>query len=214
MRLVLFGPPGAGKGTQAKLLAEHRNLLHLSTGDMLRAAVRNETPVGLEANGYMKEGELVPDDVVNRIVEEAIADLDHSGFILDGYPRTIEQAEFLLGRLELKGTPLDAVVSLQVPEEHIVQRLSRRRTDKETGEIYHLDFKPPPADIPQDRLQHRSDDQPEAIRNRLVEYHSKTKPLEDFFRSRARFIEVEGLGGLEEVREHIEEALSSLEATA
>ena len=214
MRLVLFGPPGAGKGTQAKLLAEHRNLLHLSTGDMRRAAIRNETPVGVEASGYMTAGELVPDVVVNRIVAEALSEIDYAGFILDGYPRTVDQAQFLLDLLEEKRAPLDAVVSLRVPEEHIVHRLSRRRTDRETGEIYHLDFNPSPADVPEERLQHRADDQPEAIRKRLTEYHTKTEPLESFFKTRTRFVEVDGMGGLDEIRERVEEALSTIETTA
>ena len=214
MRLVLFGPPGAGKGTQAKLLAGRRNLLHLSTGDMLRAAIKNRTPVGIEANDYMMIGELVPDDVVNHIVGESLSGIDHDGFVLDGYPRTVDQAQFVLDLLEENDAPLDAVVSLRVPEEHIVQRLSRRRTDKETGEIYHLDFNPPPSNIPEDRLQHRADDQPEAIRNRLTEYHAKTEPLENFFRANARFIEVDGVGDLDAVRERVEEALSAIEATA
>ena len=214
MRLVLFGPPGAGKGTQAKLLAEHRNLLHLSTGDMLRTAVKNETPVGIEANRYMAAGELVPDDVVNGIVAETLAEIDHTGFILDGYPRTVDQAQFLLDLLEENNAPLDAVVSLRVPEEHIVQRLSRRRTDRETGEIYHLDFNPPPANLPETRLQHRADDQPEAIRKRLTEYRTKTEPLENFFKAKAHFVEVDGMGGLDEVRERVEEALSTIETTA
>ncbi len=214
MRLVLFGPPGAGKGTQAKLLAEHRNLLHLSTGDMLRAAVKNGTPVGIEANGYMTAGELVPDDVVNRIVAEKLGEIGYNGFVLDGYPRTIEQAEFILDTLKKNDAPLDCVLRLRVPGEHIVQRLSRRRTDKETGEIYHLDFNPPPASIPQDRLQHRSDDQPEAILKRLTEYHTKTLPLEDFFKQNARLVEVNGMGELDEVRERVEEALSAVESEA
>jgi len=214
MRLVLFGPPGAGKGTQAKLLAEHRNLLHLSTGDMLRAAIRNETPVGVEASGYMTAGELVPDVVVNRIVAEALSKIDYAGFILDGYPRTVDQAQFLLDLLEENNASLDAVVSLRVPEEHIVQRLSRRRTDRETGEIYHLDFNPPPTDLPETRLQHRADDQPEAIRKRLVEYHTKTEPLENIFKTRALYVEVDGMGGLDEVRKRVEEALSMIGTTA
>lgn len=211
MRLVLFGPPGAGKGTQARLLAEHRNLLHLSTGDMLRAAVRNQTLVGKEANGYMTAGELVPDDVVNRIVAEALAETGYTGFVLDGYPRTVEQAQFLLNLLKEKGARLDSVLSLRVPEENIVQRLSRRRTDKETGEIYHLDFNPPPAGLPEGRLRHRADDRPEAIRKRLTEYHSKTEPLENHFKAEGLLVEIDGMGELDAVRRRVENVLSAIE---
>ncbi|NNF56665.1 MAG: adenylate kinase [Rhodothermaceae bacterium] len=207
MRLILFGPPGAGKGTQAKLLAKHHGLRHLSTGDMLRAAVRNESPVGKEAKGHMDAGELVPDDVVNRIVAETLAEIGYDDFILDGYPRTVDQAEFLVEALSDQDAPINAVVSLRVPEEHIVQRLSRRRTDRETGAIYHLDFNPPPADVTAERLLHRSDDEPEAIRTRLEEYHAKTQPLEAFFRAHVRFLDVDGLGSLDEVQARIDEAL-------
>lgn len=212
MRLVLFGPPGAGKGTQAKLLAEHHDLQHLSTGDILRAAVRNQTPVGREAQGFMDAGQLVPDDVVNRIVAEAVGALGYDGFILDGYPRTVEQAAYLDAVLKEQEAPLDAVVSLRVPEEALVQRLSRRRTDPATGAIYHLDFKPPPPEVPAERLVHRKDDQPEAILERLREYHAKTQPLEDYFRTRAHFVEVDGLGTLDAVRERIGEALDGVRA--
>ena len=210
MRLILFGPPGAGKGTQAKLLADHHDLRHLSTGDMLRAAVRNQTPVGKEAKGHMDAGELVPDEVVNRIVAETLQEIGYADFILDGYPRTVDQAEFVVKALSENDAPISAVVSLRVPEDRIVQRLSRRRTDRETGAIYHLDFNPPPADLPADRLVHRSDDQPEAIRTRLEEYHAKTQPLEVFFRSHVRFLDVDGLGTLNEVQGRIDEALASV----
>jgi adenylate kinase len=210
MRLILFGPPGAGKGTQAKALAAAHGLRHLSTGDMLRTAIANRTPVGLEAEGYMKEGKLVPDRVVNGIVEECLADLGHRGFVLDGYPRTVEQAEFLADLLDRHGAGIDAVVSLTVPEEAIVQRLSRRRTDRETGAIYHLDFNPPPPDVPEHRLVHRPDDAPEAIRTRLRVYRAETAPLEAFFRARGRFVEVDGTGPLDAVRARIDDALAAV----
>lgn len=207
MRLVLFGPPGAGKGTQARSLVERYGLKQISTGDLFRAALRDETPVGLEAKAYMDRGELVPDSVVNRMVEEALAAEGHDQFVLDGFPRTTPQADWLRGYLDAHGAPLDAVLSLKVDPELIVQRLSRRRTDRETGAIYHLDFNPPPADVPADRLVHRDDDRPEAIRNRLRVYEAETRPLEAYFRANGPLFEIDGEGGIGEVQERIEAAL-------
>jgi adenylate kinase len=211
MRLVLFGPPGAGKGTQARRLTERLSLQQISTGDLFRAALRDETPVGLEAKRYLDEGKLVPDAVVNKMVEGALDALGHDDFILDGFPRTVEQARWLLGYLEEAGAPLDAVLSLKVEPELIVQRLSRRRTDRETGEIYHLDFNPPPDDIPSDRLLHRSDDQPDKIRTRLKVYEDETRPLVAVLRERTAFFEIDGVGAIEEVQERILEALGAVE---
>jgi adenylate kinase len=212
MRLVLFGPPGAGKGTQARRLTERLSLEQVSTGDLFRAALRDETPVGLEAKRYLDEGRLVPDAVVNKMVEGALDALGHDDFILDGFPRTVEQAHWLLGHLEAVNAPLDAVLSLKVEPELIVQRLSRRRTDRETGAIYHLDFNPPPDDVPADRLLHRTDDHPEKIRTRLKVYEDETRPLEEVFRERTRFYEINGVGAIEEVQERILEAIGEAEA--
>ena len=209
MRLVLFGPPGAGKGTQARRLTERFDLQQVSTGDLFRAALRDETPVGLEAKRFLDEGKLVPDAVVNKMVEGALDALGHDDFILDGFPRTVEQARWLLGYLDEVGAPLDAVLSLKVEPELIVQRLSRRRTDRATGEIYHLDFNPPPADVPPERLLHRSDDQPDAIRTRLKVYVDQTRPLEAIFREDAPFFEIDGVGEIDEVHERILDALST-----
>lgn len=208
MRLVLFGPPGAGKGTQARRLTERFSLRQISTGDLFRTALRDETPVGLEAKRYLDEGKLVPDAVVNRMVEGALDALGHDDFILDGFPRTVEQARWLLGYLDRVDAPLDAVVSLKVEPDLIVQRLSRRRTDRETGAIYHLDFNPPPADLPADRLIHRSDDQPEAIRTRLAVYEEETRPVEDVFRGAVPFFEINGIGEIDEVQHRVLDALS------
>jgi adenylate kinase len=207
MRLVLFGPPGAGKGTQARLLADRFDLTQISTGDLFRAALQKETQVGLEARAYMDRGSLVPDSVVNRMVAERLAELDHADFILDGFPRTIPQAEWLRDHLEKEGAPLSAVISLKVDTEQIVRRLSRRRCDPETGEIYHLDFNPPPPELPEERLLQRADDRPEAVRNRLEEYEDKTRPLEAYFREHATFLEIDGEGGIEEVHRRIVAAL-------
>ena len=208
MRLALFGPPGAGKGTQAKRLAQSHGLDHLSTGDLFRAAIRDETDLGRRVTALLKAGELVPDDVTNGIVAERLAALDYGAFVLDGYPRTVAQAEWMVDHLADAGAPLDAVVSLRVPDESVVARLSRRRTDVETGAIYHLDFNPPPADVPAERLKHRSDDEPDAIRHRLEVYHAETAPVEAYLRAHVRFFEVDGTGGLDEVQARIEGVLA------
>lgn len=203
MRLALFGPPGAGKGTQAKRLAAAHDLAHLSTGDMFRAAIREGSDLGQRVDALLKAGSLVPDETTNGIVAERLAALVDQGFVLDGFPRTIPQAEWLIEHLADADTPLDAVVSLQVPEDDLVQRLSRRRTDPETGAIYHLDFNPPPADAV-DRLVHRSDDQPDAIRHRLAVYHDETAPVEATLRAHVRYFEVDGTGELDDVQSRIE----------
>ena len=207
MRLVLFGPPGAGKGTQARRLTEHFALQQISTGDLFRAALRDQTPVGIEAKRYLDAGQLVPDAVVNRMVEGALDALGHDGYILDGFPRTVEQARWLLDFLDANHAPLDAVLSLKVDTERIVGRLSRRRTDRDTGEIYHLDFNPPPADLPTDRLIHRSDDQPDAIRTRLGVYEEETRPVEQVFRGAVPFFEIDGIGEIDEVQQRLIDAL-------
>mgnify|MGYP001500956418 CR=1 FL=1 len=208
MRLALFGPPGAGKGTQAKRLAHAHGLTHLSTGDLFRAAIRQKTPLGVRVTELLAAGELVPDDVTCGIVADTLAEIGTRDFVLDGFPRTVPQAEWLVKHLAEAEAPLDAMISLEVPDDQIVHRLSRRRTDPATGEIYHLDFNPPPEDVPADRLLHRSDDHPEAIQTRLGEYHRETQPLETFFRERSRFVEIDGTGALDEVQGRIGEALA------
>ena len=209
MRLALFGPPGAGKGTQAKRLAQTHGLTHLSTGDLFRAAIRDQTPLGRQVDGLLRAGSLVPDDMTCGIVADRLAALDGGGFVLDGFPRTVPQAEWLLAHLDQANISLDAVVSLQVPEEDLVERLSRRRTDPETGAIYHLDFNPPPAELPAERLVHRPDDQPKAIRHRLAVYHDETAPVEATLRAHARYFEVDGTGELDAVQERIEQAVAT-----
>lgn len=210
MRLVLFGPPGAGKGTQARRLTDRFGLRQISTGDLFRAALRDETPLGIEAKRYMDEGKLVPDAVTNAMVEEALEGVVYDDFILDGFPRTIEQARWLLDHLREQGRPLDAVLSLKVDHDAIVRRLSRRRTDRETGAIYHLDFNPPPPDVPEDRLVHRADDEPDAIRTRLRVYEEETRPLEAYFREHATLFEIDGMGEIEEVERRVLSALADV----
>lgn len=210
MRLILFGPPGAGKGTQAKLLEERRGLTKISTGDIIRDAMAAETPVGKEAKAYVERGDLVPDRVVRKLAEHAIADEEYDDFTLDGYPRTTQQAEWLTEFLHEHDTPLDAVVSLDVPDEVIVDRLSKRRVHKDTGENYHLDVKPPPEDVDPDLIIQRPDDKPETIRNRLEVYHEETAPLKSYYKKRDLFVVVDGTGGFEDVYSRIEDALDGI----
>ena len=209
MRLALFGPPGAGKGTQAKRLAARHDLDHVSTGDLFRAAIREQTALGKTVKGLLENGELVPDDVTNDLVAERLASQPDGGFVLDGFPRTVAQAEWLIAHLAAAGRPLDAVVSLRVPDEAVVERLSNRRTDPETGAIYHLEFNPPPDSLPASRLVRRSDDEPAAIRHRLQIYHDETHPVEAYLRAHVRFFEVDGTGPLEAVEARITEAITA-----
>ena len=208
MRLAFFGPPGAGKGTQAKRLADHHRFTHVSTGDLFRAAIRDQTELGRQVSALLDAGQLVPDDVTNAMVAEKLEALVYERFVLDGFPRTVDQAEWLLGHLAEHDAPLDAVLSLRVPEDDIVNRLSRRRTDRETGAIYHLDFNPPPDDVPDDRLVHRSDDEPAAIRRRLEVYHDETAPVEATLRAHVRFFDIDGTGPLDEVQGRVTAAIT------
>lgn len=214
MRLIIFGPPGAGKGTQATLLEERRGLVQISTGDIIREAMKNETPVGKEAKSYVEQGELVPDEVVRKLAENAIADEDHDDFVLDGYPRTEQQADWLTEFLETHDAPLDAVLSLSVPDEVIVRRLSRRRVHRETGETYHLDHNPPPDDVDPSDVVQRDDDKPDTIRKRLSVYREETEPLEDYYERRGTLVSVDGEGDIEEVYERIVRVLEDRIATS
>ncbi|MCS3627163.1 adenylate kinase [Salinibacter ruber] len=211
MRLIIFGPPGAGKGTQAGLLEERHGITQISTGDILREAMAQETELGQKAKSYIDAGELVPDALVRDLAEQAIADEGHDDFMLDGYPRTDQQAEWLTEFLESNETPLDGVLSMKVPDDVLVRRLSRRRVHEETGETYHLDHDPPPEDVDPDRIVQRSDDEPETIQNRLDVYREETAPLATYYEERDLLVPVDGTGGIEEVFGRIEEALDALE---
>lgn len=204
MRLVLLGPPGAGKGTQAKLLAEQFRVPQVSSGDLLREAVQRETPLGLEAKGFMERGELVPDEVLLGAIEERLAAADcYQGFILDGFPRTIAQAEALCKLLGAGKLRLDSVVSMRVPEPTLVSRLSGRRTCRNCGALYHVEFNPPRQAEVCNRcgsdLFQREDDREETIRARLQVYARQTAPLLDWYRERGRLAEIDGLGDRSEV---------------
>lgn len=214
MRLVIFGPPGAGKGTQARLLEERRGITQISTGDILRAALEEETPLGQKAKSYVESGELVPDELVRKLAEQAITDEGYDDFVLDGYPRTQQQAEWLTKFLEEHEAPLDAVVSLEVPDEVLVRRLSRRRIHDETGETYHLDHNPPPDDVDPDLIVQRSDDEPETVRNRLAVYREETEPLVSYYEKQDALVSVDGVGNIEEVFQRIERVLGASERPA
>jgi len=210
MRLLLFGPPGAGKGTQARKLVDRYNLTQIATGNIIRAAMKNDTPVGREAKSYVEEGELVPDEVVRKLAENAIAREDCEDFILDGYPRTIQQATWLTTFLSEHDAPLQAVLSLEVDDEEIVDRLSKRRVHAETGENYHLDVNPPPDDVDEDLIVQRPDDQPDTVRNRLSVYREQTEPLKSYYRERDLLVPVDGTGTPDEVHQRIADTLTSL----
>ncbi|MDA0684181.1 MAG: adenylate kinase [Bacteroidetes bacterium] len=199
MRIVLFGPPGVGKGSQARFLSEREHVKHISTGELLRGAIRSKSELGRKARSYVEEGELVPGVLVRALAEDAIKDSGYKSFVLDGYPRTIEQAEWLDTYLKDAGHQLDSVLSLIVPSEVIIDRLSKRRVDRTTGENFHLDFKPPPPDIPASRIIQRKDDMPESILHRLQIYHEETHPVQAWYRERGMLQEVAGAGSFEEV---------------
>ncbi|NBC85349.1 MAG: adenylate kinase, partial [Bacteroidetes bacterium] len=198
------------KGTQARRLERDRGLEQIATGDIIRAAMKNETPVGLEAKSYVEKGELVPDEVVRKLAENAIADRGLDDFILDGYPRTTQQAEWLTEFEEKNDAPIHACISLQVPDEVIVDRLSKRRVHRQTGTTYHLDHNPPPEDVDADMIIQRDDDRPATVRNRLNVYREETQPLEDYYEGRDLLVQVDGTGDIEEVYDRITGVLDDL----
>jgi adenylate kinase len=209
MRMILVGPPGAGKGTQAIRLVERFAMPHISSGDMLRAAVTEGTELGRKADGFMKAGQLVPDDVVIGMVIERISKLDcKAGFMLDGFPRTRPQAEALDAELTRHGLALDRVLLIEVPDALILDRITGRRTDPVTGRIYHLTFDPPPPEVV-GRLVHRKDDTAEASGARLAKYHSETTPILPFYQGKGILRRVDGDAAPDRVTARIVSALES-----
>jgi adenylate kinase len=209
MRMILVGPPGAGKGTQAARLVDSYRIPHISSGDMLRAAVKEGTQLGQEADRYMKAGKLVPDEVVIGMILERIAKPDcANGFMLDGFPRTRPQAEALDRAMRDAGVRLDAVVLIEVPDQLLEERAVGRRTDPETGTIYHLKYNPPPEEIAE-RLVHRKDDTIEAVSTRIQKYHSETAPIIPFYGEQGILKRVDGVGDPDAITERIRAALAS-----
>ncbi len=215
LNLILLGPPGSGKGTQGERLQEDLELPYYATGDILRAAVRDETDIGKAAKEYMDRGDLVPDEVIIGVIAERLesGEADH-GFLLDGFPRTVPQAEALDRKLGELGRQLTAVVLIDVSDEEIVRRLSGRRVCVEAGHVYHVDFNPPASDgvcdIDGSELIVRDDDKPDVVRHRLDQYHEKTAPLVDFYSKQALLNKVDGSQDPDRVGESVRSLISTL----
>jgi adenylate kinase len=213
MRLVLVGPPGAGKGTQAEFIAEHFSIPKISTGDIFRGNVSNGTDLGKMAKKYMDAGDLVPDEVTNAMVRDRLGEPDAAhGFLLDGFPRNIPQAYELDGILNEIGTSLGVVLDLNVDNEEVVRRLSGRRTCKSCGHVWHIEYdRPKRADVCDKcggQLYLRDDDHPETVRHRLDVYTEQTSPLVHFYEQRKQLVEIDALGTVEDVTERAIAALT------
>jgi len=212
MHLVLLGPPGAGKGTQARLVQEHLGAVHISTGDLLRAAIRRETEAGRAARPYMERGELVPDQLVIEMIEGRISKPDcATGFLLDGFPRTLVQGEVLDRMLVRRCLNLDHVVDLQVPRDELTRRLTGRRTCAKCGRMYHVEWNPPAVDGRCEecggKLFQRDDDRAEVILSRLNVYERETHPLRSYYAERGLLREIDGTGSAEDICSAILERL-------
>lgn len=215
LNLVLLGPPGSGKGTQGERLQEDLRLPYYATGDILRAAVRDGTDLGKQAREYMDRGDLVPDEVMVGLIAARVASAEAAdGFILDGFPRTMAQAEALDGKLSGLGRALTAVLLIEVPDEEVVRRLSGRRVCVKEGHVFHMDFDPPKeegvCDICGGRLEIRDDDKPEVIRRRLGTYHEKTEPLVAYYEERGLLYRIDGLPLPDEVAARIRALLATV----
>jgi adenylate kinase len=219
MRLILLGGPGAGKGTQANLIKDRYQIPQISTGDMLRAALKEGTELGLKAKEYMDAGKLVPDDVIIGLVKERIKESDcEKGFLFDGFPRTIPQAD----AMKEAGVPIEAVVDIDVPDGEIIKRMGGRRVHLASGRTYHIVFNPPKEEGKDDEtgepLIQRDDDKEETVHKRLDVYHAQTEPLVDYYKgweksgesAAPKYIRIDGVGKVEEIRDQIYAALDNL----
>jgi adenylate kinase len=208
MNLILLGPPGAGKGTQAQRMVDRYHIPQISTGDILRTAVKESTPLGMKAKGFMDQGQLVPDEIVIGIIEDRLKAKDcDSGFILDGFPRTIPQAEALQPILTNIEKKIDHVINIEVDPEELVRRLIGRRTCKNCGAMFHLLFQPPKKEGICDRcggtLYQRGDDKEETIRTRLKEYEKQTAPLIQYYQGKKTLRSIQGVGGPDQIFDQI-----------
>ncbi len=216
MRLIVLGPPGAGKGTQAQRLVVNHGLVQLSTGDMLRAAVAAQTPVGIEAKAIMETGKLVPDSVVTGIISDRLDDDDiKGGFILDGFPRTLKQADALERLLAEKAMPLDGVIILEVDDDALVERVAGRFTCASCGTGYHDTFKPTKTDGVCDvcgsaEFKRRADDNAETMRTRLQAYYKDTAPLVGYYYAKGKLKSVDGMAGIDAVGAEIDALLADM----
>lgn len=212
MRLVLVGPPGAGKGTQAQFLASHYSIPHISTGDIFRANLKESTPLGIQAKGFMDRGELVPDSLTNEMVRDRLTKSDAAnGFLLDGFPRNVAQAEVLRAILNEKKTPLSAVLELSIDTAEIILRLSGRRVCRNCGKVWHLEFDKPTdpskCDLCQGELYQREDDREEVVTRRLEVYQEQTAPIISFYRTEGLLITISASGSVSDITERAITAL-------
>lgn len=208
MKIILLGPPGGGKGTQSKLLVSKFNIPQISTGDILRDHVKNKSELGIKANSYMQNGELVPDNLILNMIKFRLKQDDcKTGYILDGFPRTIPQAEGLDNILENLNQKLDKIVVLDVKDEDIIERMSGRRMHIESGRVYHIKFNPPKNegldDITNEKLTIRKDDQPETVKKRLMIYHETTKPLIEYYTAKNIVSSINGNKSIEDIHNEI-----------
>jgi adenylate kinase len=217
MNLILMGLPGAGKGTQAERIVKEYGIPHISTGDMFRAAIKGETELGLKAKSFMDAGELVPDEVTIGIVRDRLAEDDcQNGFLLDGFPRTVAQAEALEELLESLGRKIDFVLNVDVPEQLLMDRLTGRRVSPTSGRTYHVIFNPPKVegicDVDGKELVQRDDDKPETVKKRLEVNQKQAKPLVDFYTEKGYLRDINGDQDIDKVFEDIDQLLKGLHA--
>ncbi|MFF0032123.1 adenylate kinase [Streptomyces avermitilis] len=219
MRIVLVGPPGAGKGTQAAFLAKNLGIPHISTGDLFRANISQQTELGKLAKSYMDEGNLVPDEVTIAMAKDRMEQPDAvNGFLLDGFPRNVKQAEALDEMLKSEGMKLDAVLDLEVPEDEVVKRIAGRRICRnDSAHVFHVSYKPPKregvCDVCGGELYQRDDDTEETVRRRLEVYHTQTEPIIDYYRAQGLVVTISALGPVEEVTQRAMDALKREDAS-